>query len=61
MEDKQIFDMWETYKTLLRSTKREGIEDLIDWLDKSDFKFAPASTKYHNAKRGGLLEHSLNV
>lgn len=61
MEDKQIFDMWETYKSLLKSTNREGIDSLIKWLDESDFKFAPASTKYHNAKRGGLLEHSLNV
>lgn len=61
MEDKQIFDMWENFKALLKSTNREGIDSLIKWLDDSDFKFAPASTKYHNAKRGGLLEHSLNV
>ena len=30
---------------LLRSTKREGIEDLINWLsEKSDFFEAPSST-----------------
>ena len=61
MEDKQIFNKWEEFKSLLRSTKREGIENIITWLDESDFKFAPASTKYHNAFRGGLLSHSLNV
>ena len=61
MEDKQIFDKWEEFKALLKSTKREGIENIITWLDESDFKFAPASTQYHNSVRGGLLAHSLNV
>ena len=61
MTDEQIQKNWETYVELLRSTKREGIEDLIAWIDKSDFKLAPASTKYHNDFRGGLLAHSLNV
>ena len=61
MEDKQIFDMWEEYKNLLRSTKREGIEGIIKWLDETDFKFAPASTQYHNSFKGGLLKHSLDV
>ena len=33
---------------LLRSTKREGIENLISWLsNKSDFFEAPSSTIYH--------------
>lgn len=30
-------------------------------LHKSDFFYAPASTKYHLAHEGGLVEHSLNV
>ena len=30
-------------------------------MDKSGFYTAPASTKYHGAKEGGLCEHSLNV
>lgn len=41
--------------------KREGAEVLLDWLKKSDFFTAPASTRYHGAYEGGLLEHSLNV
>lgn len=61
MDDKQIFETWETFKELLRKTKRENIENLIKWLDESDFKFAPASTQYHNNFRGGLLQHSLDV
>ena len=53
---------WARFCELLRSTEREGIESLIDYLDtKTDFKEAPASTKYHGAKEGGLLEHSLLV
>lgn len=61
MEDKQIFEKWEEFKSLLKSTNREGIENIITWLDESDFKFAPASTQYHSSMRGGLLYHSLQV
>lgn len=47
---------------LLRTTNRDGIEDLIRYLqDETDFFSAPASTKYHGAYEGGLLEHSMNV
>ena len=41
--------------------QREGIEELLAWLEQSDFYAAPASTKYHGNYEGGLLEHSLNV
>lgn len=51
----------ETYIKLLRSTKREGIENLIDFLENSDFFIAPASTIYHNCFEGGLCRHSLDV
>ena len=41
---------------------RDGLEDLLDWLEiESDFFTAPASTKFHGNHAGGLLEHSLNV
>ena len=46
---------------LLRATNRDGIENVIAWLEKSDFFTAPASTRFHGAYEGGLLEHSLNV
>ena len=47
---------------LLRSTGREGIETLINWLEtKSDFFIAPSSTIYHGNYDGGLCQHSLNV
>lgn len=53
--------MKERFKTLLLSTGREGIETIYSNLEKIGFFEAPASTKFHLANRGGLLEHSLNV
>ena len=46
-----------------RDIKREGSEALLSYLmsDSCDFFRAPASTRYHGAYEGGLLEHSLNV
>lgn len=40
---------------------REGSRALLSWLLESDFFTAPASTKYHGAHEGGLVEHSLHV
>jgi hypothetical protein len=41
--------------------QREGIHDLLEWLEDSDWYAAPASTRFHLCKEGGLLEHSMNV
>lgn len=43
--------------------KREGADKLLDYLlsDACDYFTAPASTRFHGAHEGGLLEHSLNV
>lgn len=51
----------EQFINLLRSTKREGIEDLIAYLETTDFFTAPASTQYHGAEAEGLVIHSLAV
>lgn len=42
---------------------REGADKLLEYLlsKSSDFFTAPASTKFHGAYEGGLVEHSLNV
>lgn len=40
---------------------REGSKELLEFLQKSDFFVAPASTQFHNAYEGGLCEHSINV
>lgn len=53
--------MKEEFINLLRSTNREGIEELIQFLEKSDFYKAPASTRFHGSFEGGLLEHSMKV
>ena len=41
--------------------KRDGSKELLDYLMKSDFFLAPASTQFHSAYEGGLAEHSINV
>lgn len=41
--------------------KREGIDELLSWLETTDFFSAPASSKYHLSEEGGLCAHSLNV
>ncbi len=40
---------------------RTGADRLLEWLLKSDFFTAPASTRFHGAYEGGLCEHSVNV
>lgn len=53
--------MKEEFISLLRSTNREGIEDIIQFLERTDFFKAPASTRFHGNFEGGLLEHSMKV
>ena len=53
--------MKEEFIELLRSTKREGIEEVIQFIEKTDFYKAPASTRFHGNYEGGLLEHSMKV
>ncbi len=45
------------------NVSRPGADKLLEYLcsEESDFFTAPASTRYHGAYQGGLLEHSLNV
>jgi hypothetical protein len=40
---------------------RDGADRLLEFLKKSDFFTAPASTRYHGAFDGGLVLHSVNV
>ena len=47
---------------LLRSTKRDGIDKLIDWLDSDpSFYVASAARIHHDNVRGELVAHSLRV
>lgn len=40
---------------------RAGSQELLEWLQKTDFFTAPASTKFHCACPFGLVRHSLSV
>lgn len=53
--------MKETFLSLATLIKRPGITDLIAWLETTDFYSAPASTRFHGAWEGGLVEHSVGV
>ena len=53
--------MKEKFIELLRSTNRENIEELIKFIQKTDFFEAPASTRFHGSREYGLVEHSLKV
>ena len=46
---------------LLQSTHRPGVDNVINSLEELGFFSAPASTRFHLAYEGGLLEHSLGV
>ena len=47
--------------SLLNKVNRDGIDRLIEFLEKTDFFTAPASTRFHSNYEGGLADHSLNV
>ena len=53
--------MKEEFINLLKGINRAGMENLLDFIEKTDFYKAPASTKYHGSYEGGLLEHSMKV
>lgn len=51
----------ERFLYLLSKVRRPGIDELRLWLLGTTFFTDPASTKYHDAEQGGLLNHSLMV
>lgn len=62
MEQKEINENKEEFLNIARENiKREGLENLINWLVTTDFFEAPASSKFHLAEAGGLCKHSINV
>lgn len=46
---------------LLQATKREGMDELIEYITEGGFFEGPASTRHHGVYPGGLAEHSYNV
>ena len=59
--DKNIDYKEEFCRIFSENVKRHGAKELLDWLCKTDFFTAPASTKYHCACTNGLVMHSLSV
>ncbi len=53
--------MKEEFIQLIKSVNREGIDNLLNFIEKTDFYSAPASTRFHGDYEGGLLEHSMKV
>lgn len=53
--------MKDRFKVLMHMVEREGVKELLDWLETTDFYTAPCSTRFHLSREGGLLEHSMNV
>ena len=51
----------EIFVELLLSTNREGVEGMIEDLEKIGFFEAPASAGHHLNVAGGLVQHSLNT
>ena len=51
----------EKFISLLKSTNRKGVNQLLSLLEEKGFFEAPASTRFHLSKNGGLLQHSINV
>ncbi len=41
--------------------KRDGLDKVLDYLEKTDFYTAPSSTAFHLNVPGGLCRHSINV
>ena len=56
-----ITEKKEEFVELLRSTNREGVDDVIEELERLGFFTAPASAGHHLNTEGGLLLHSLNT
>ena len=48
----------ELYQKLIT---RPGADKLLAWLETTDFFVAPASTRFHLSRPGGLVEHSVHV
>lgn len=51
----------EEFVKLLKSTGREGVDDVIEELERLGFFSTPASAGHHLNVEGGLVQHSLNT
>lgn len=61
MENKEREILISKFEELFGKVTRVGASELLNFIRKSDFYTAPASSRFHGSYEGGLLEHSLNV
>lgn len=58
MNEEQRMAEVEKFKNYFSYISRPGADKLLAWLEEAGFFAAPASTKYHGAYAGGLVEHT---
>ena len=58
---KEKMEKKKKFEDILKATGRVGVGNVLAELDRLGFYAAPASTRFHGAHPGGLLQHSLNV
>lgn len=63
LTDRQIQKNKEEYIALINMVHRDGFRkaEFLQMLEESDFYYAPASTRFHNAFPGGLVDHKLHT
>ena len=61
MDDRELKQLAQYFDASLIMTQRTGIPNVLHQLEIGGFYTSPASSRYHLAREGGLLEHSVNV
>lgn len=61
LTEQEVNENREKIISLLRSTRRNGMEKVIGYLNDSGFFSVPSSTRRHHNWRGGLAQHCLGV
>jgi len=61
MDEKIVLEKETKVREMLNSVEREGMPELIKYMERKGFFTAPASTKFHGVFKGGLLIHSYNI
>ena len=51
----------EKFVEMAKGITRPGIDEMMAWLEETDFYDAPASTKFHGSVPGSLCAHSITV
>lgn len=61
MNSKELEEIKETIIKDIEKIKREGIDELLEYMNENKYFEVPASTKHHESYTGGLAVHSSRV